>query len=383
MPKIRKIVLLMKTQRRSARGMMRGFAQYSRFHGPWAFHCEPAWDTMTIGRLKKLIAPVDGICMEDSKFTPEIVKMPLPVILSTADIDQAAGLNYITADNAKAGQLAAEHLLKRGFRRFGFTGHGNLFWSMERCESFTQTISKAGFKILSYDSVQKRNINWEKELVNLAQWVKSLPKPIGLMACNDDWGQNTIEACNIAGVHVPEEVAVIGVDNDDLVCDLVNPPLTSVAVNFESAGYEAAEMLDKMMAGKKITGQRIDAKVTHVVERRSTDVFAVEDEAVAFAMRYVRQHSREPVQVNEVAQAAAVSRRALERRFRAVLGCSVHDEIRRLRTEQIARMLIETNNSILRIAMILGFNSVANISRYFREEKGMTPRAFRKTFGPK
>ncbi len=160
------------------------------------------------------------------------------------DIDLTAGLNYITADNAKAGQLAAEHLLKRGFRRFGCTGHGNLFWSRERCESFTRTISKAGFKILSYDSVQKRNINWEKELVNLARWVKSLPKPIGLMACNDDWGQNIIEACNIAGVHVPEEVAVIGVDNDDLVCDLVNPPLTSVAVNFEGAGYEVPRLLD-------------------------------------------------------------------------------------------------------------------------------------------
>jgi LacI family transcriptional regulator len=204
------------------------------------------------------------------------------------------------------------------------------------------------------------------------------------MACNDDRGQYVLEACQIAGLRVPDDVAVIGVDNDDLICDLTVPPLSSIALNHEKAGYQAAQLLDEMMAGKKVDSKTIiPLESSHIVIRQSTDVLAIEDHELAEAVRFIRGHSREAIQVSDVVESVAVSRRVLERRFREVLKRSVHDEIARARVEHACRMLVETNLSVSQIAQHLGYPSDKHIARHFRKEKGMTPRQYRKKFGRK
>jgi LacI family transcriptional regulator len=203
------------------------------------------------------------------------------------------------------------------------------------------------------------------------------------MACNDDRARQVMEACKIAGLHVPEEVAIIGVDNDDLVCNLSHPPLSSIALNFERSGYEAAELLDKLMTGEKMADQRIVVRPTHIVTRQSTDILAIEDREVAKAVRFIRQHSKEPIQVSDVVDAVLVSRRSLYHQFRRVLGRSPNEEIRRTRVEQIVRMLVETNLPVSKIAFALGYSSVAHIARYFRQEKGMNLQSYRKLYGRK
>ena len=218
----------------------------------------------------------------------------------------------------------------------------------------------------------------------MAHWLKSLPKPVGLMTCCDDCSQHIIEACKIAELHVPEQVAVIGVDNDELVCKLSNPPLSSIALNFERGGYEAAELLDKLMTGKeKMKNQLIKVEPTYPVSRQSTDILAIDDSDIAKAIRFIRQHCKEPIRVDNVVAAAALSRRVLEKRFQKILGRSVLCEIRRVRVEQIVRMLVGTNLPISQIASKLGYPSVDHIARYFRQEKAMTPLAYRKQYGPK
>ena len=216
----------------------------------------------------------------------------------------------------------------------------------------------------------------------IADWLKSLPKPVGLMVCNDDRGRQITETCNAVGLNVPDEISVVGVDNDNLVCELSSPPLSSIALSVERAGYEAAELLDKLMAGKKKkTTRTITVSPTHIVTRQSTNILAIEDHEVVQAVRFIRKHPKEPIQVGDVVNVVTLSRRVLERRFRKALGRSVHDEIRRVRIEQVARMLMETNLSVSQIALDLGYPGVDHIARYFQREKGMSPLAYRKQYG--
>jgi LacI family transcriptional regulator len=325
----------------------------------------------------------NGIIMREQKKTKEIITMGLPTIISPYK-KQFPGLPNIIPDDGTIGKMAAEHLLDRGFRFFAYCGFEDMFAARNRGEIFRKRIAETGFEAYVYKEPRSRVKRlWENEQNLMADWLKSLPKPVGLMASNDDRARQVMEACKIAGLHVPEEVAIIGVDNDDLVCNLSHPSLSSVALNFERSGYEAAELLHKLMAGKKVANKKIVVHPTHVVTRQSTDILAMEDPDVVEAVRFIRQHSKEPIQVSDVVEAATVSRRLLYQRFHEVLGCSPKEEIRRARVEQIVRLLMETNLPISKIALTLGYANVAHIARYFRQEKGMNLQTYRKLYGSK
>jgi LacI family transcriptional regulator len=384
---IRKVILLIDTARGYGRGLLRGIAKYSDLHGPWTFYWkapfyrESGSHEVTWSRLKKLDA--NGIIMREQENTRQILATGLPVIVSPYS-EPFAGFPNIIPDDAAIGKMVAEHLLDCGVKYFAYCGIEDMFALRNRCEIFCKRIAQAGFETNLYEEPKQRALRlWENEQNIMADWLKSLPKPIGLMACNDDRARQVMEASKIAGLHVPDEVAIIGVDNDDLVCNLSHPPLSSVALNFERAGYEAAELLDKMMAGKKIRARSIVVQPTHVVARQSTDMLAIEDNEIAKAVRFIRQHAGEEIQVEDVVSAVTVSRRSLERHFREVLNRSVLDEIKRVRVDQVARMLVETNLSVLQIALALGYLNAENIARYFRQEKGMSPLAYRKRYGQK
>lgn len=387
MPEIPKVILLIDTARAYGRGLLRGIAKYSDLHGPWIFYWkapfyrESASKEVGLSRLRNLDA--DGIIMREQKKTKEILAMGLPTVVSPYR-EEFPGLPNIIPDDVAIGKMAAEHLLDRGFRYFAYCGFEDMFALRNRGEIFRKRIAETGFETHVYKEPKSRGKRlWGNEQTIMADWLKSLPKPVGLMACNDDRAQQVMEACKIAGLHAPEEVAIIGVDNDDLVCNLSHPPLSSVALNFERSGYEAAELLHKLMAGKKVANKKIVVHPTHVVTRQSTDILAIEDREVAEAVRFIRQHSKEPIQVRDVVETVAVSRRVLYQRFHKVLGRSPNEEIRRARVEQIVRMLIETNLPISKIALTLGYSNVAHIARYFRQEKGMNLQSYRKLYGRK
>ena len=205
------------------------------------------------------------------------------------------------------------------------------------------------------------------------------------MACNDDRSRDVLAACRIAELDVPGDVAILGVDDDELVCSLSYPQLSSIVASTERAGYEAARVLDKLMKGQKIAEaeKKVIISPLHVVTRQSTDVMAIEDHKLAEAVDFIRKHSREVIQVSDVAEAVGLSRRALEKRFRKVVSHSVHDEIKYTRVNQMADMLIGTNLSLSQIARLLGYPDASNISRYFKQYKGISPSEYRKRFGPK
>jgi LacI family transcriptional regulator len=201
------------------------------------------------------------------------------------------------------------------------------------------------------------------------------------MACNDDCGRQVIEACKLANLAVPDAVGVLGADNDEVVCGLSEPPMSSVVINFERAGYEAAQVMFRLLRGKRQKPLKIIVPATHVVARRSTDILAVSDPHVTRALRFIRDHSSENMRVLDISRSAALSRRALEIKFRQELGCSIHEYIRRVRTDQIVKLLIETELPVGRIAESLGFSDVQHFARYFRAVKQMSPLAYRRTHG--
>ena len=212
----------------------------------------------------------------------------------------------------------------------------------------------------------------------IGAWLKSLPRPVAIMACNDICGRQVLEASLGQGLNVPDDVAVLGVDDDGLICNLANPPLSSVAFNLEQAGYQAAEVLDGLMAGRIREPQRIMVPSLWVVARRSTDVIATDDRHLSGALRFIRDHARHAIGVSDVVQQAGLSRRGLEIRFRQILGRSIRSEIERVRLAFAKQLLLETALPLQRIATLVGFGSLPYLSNVFRRETGLTLAQFRR-----
>lgn len=375
-----RVVLLIESSRSSGRSLLRGIADYARHRGPWTFFWEPRGLEKAWPRIQSLEA--DGFILRDVRQLKNVLSRGLPTVVvghSKREIPEV--VNVIT-DSETIGRMAAEHLVSCGFREFAFCGFEGIPWSVSRGESFRRRLADGGADTHFYRAVSGVR-GWQAELIHMARWLKSLPKPIGLLAANDDRGEQVIEACKVAGILVPDEVAVVGVDNDELVCELSDPPMSSIALNFERAGYESAAVLDRIMRGGKVADKKILVAATHLVTRRSTDISAVGNRHVAAALQFIRDHAREMIGVPDVVRHAGVSRRALEKRFQETLRRSVLAEIRRVRVNQVCRMLVETNQSISEIALALGYTGPEHIARYFRREKGTTPLAYRCQFGRK
>ena len=361
-----------------------GVARYASHHGPWVFYREYWYDAnidkMRIQYLQRRRFKIDGIITSDARDIEEVLsfanRIPIIVIWNFGSIRQ--DVSCIVTNCAQIGKMGAEYLINRGFRHFGYCGFDELPWSIRRSKSFADAVSQAGHNVCIYKQpASKSQLTWPREINVMAQWLKSLPKPVAVMACNDDRGEQVIEACRFAGLHVPEQVAVLGVDNDRTISQLSYPSLSSVNLNTEKAGYEAARLLDKLMAGRKERGKTIVVPATHVETRQSTDILAVEDPVVADALSFIRRNINRPISANDVANATAISRQTLHKRFVESLGCSIHDQIMHFRIDHVARMLVETDLTLQNIALSLGYPDSKHISRCFKKMMGMTPTQYR------
>lgn len=381
---IPKVILLIEKSRAFGRGLLRGIVQYSNLHGPWLFCMEPQvyekGPAQSFRWMQSLDA--DGIIAHtwDQKVIGMILELGLPAMI--CGISAPTGnANRIVTDEQAVGRMAAEYFLGRGFRRFAYCGFEDVVWSRSRQENFCKTVSLAGYQVYVYKRprTSKRLVPGQEQPI-IAEWLKSLPRPIAVMAGNDDRAQDVLAACKIAGLVVPNEVAILGVDNDELICGLAYPQLSSMALGTQKAGYEAARILDRLIRGQPIIQQdrQVPVVPTHVVTRHSTDILAVEDREVAEAIRFIHAHAKEPIQVSDVANAVGLSKRTLQQRFRLVLSRSVHQEIQQCRIDQMAQLLSNTNLTIYQVASLLGFPDASNLSRSFKRQMGMNPSAYRK-----
>ncbi len=372
-----RVALLIESSRAAGRALLSGITRYANYHGDWSFF----WEAHGLERFSAFPQKLDveGVIMRDTGPVEQVRAQGLPVVVVGPRYREISGVVNVVADSDAIGRLGAEHLLSCGVRHFAFCGYEKFSWAEARRQAFEHVVSVAGFKSAVF-AVPATVIAspWGNQRRAIAEWLRKLPHPLGLMVCNDDLGHEVIAACKLAGLSVPDDVAVVGVDNDEVVCGLSDPPLSSVGMNFERAGYEAAYVLDGLMRRKNGSPSHIIVEATHVFARRSTSLLAVEDGNLAKALRFLRDHSSGNISVQDVARASGISRRALERRFRDSLGRSVLQEIRRVRVDQIARLLIDTDMTINQIGEQLKFIDVQHIARYFRMAKKMSPLAYRK-----
>jgi LacI family transcriptional regulator len=385
MQKRKIVVLLIETTHGYGRGLLRGIAKYSKLHGPWSFYREMPFYGHSkqikhyFSKLEKINASGAIIREPTPRQVEHFIKLGIPLIISPNLINPQ--IPTILTDTKKIAQLAAEHLIGRGFKNFAYCGFKEMQWSKDRYENFTQEIKRKNYQVNQFFATVNKLINpKEKDFADIVRWLHSLPKPVGLMACNDDMGRIVLDTCKLAGFHVPEQIAVLGVDDDELTCELTDPPLSSIALHAEKTGYEAAKLLDSLMVGEKMNGQIIHQEPSHVVIRQSTDVMAIEDNDVAQAIRYIHQHNKEPITVEDVAHEVNLSRRHLYKKFMTTMGHSVFDEIKKNRINHICELLTETDWSIYKITMSLGFTGIEHIARYFQKEMGMAPNEYRKKF---
>jgi len=379
---MKRIILLIETSREFGRQLIMGIARYSKLRGPWSFYKEPTGLKSSIPYLTSWNP--DGIIMRDSLVTDELLKLKIPTILAIHNSSYPAYLPVIKTDSSSIAKMASDHLIGKGLKNFAFCGFDDYDWSNERGQFFTQYNSDTGYNTDTYVQphiIQKND--WDKEQQHVSKWIKTLPKPVGIFACNDDRGQHILEVCKGLGFSVPEDVAVIGVDNDPMICDIGDPPLTSIALNVEPAGYEAANILDQMINERKIEGQNILVSPTHIVQRQSTDLLAVDDTEVASAIHFIKENADNKLLVRDVVKMTRISRRALEQRFKKIIHRTIYDEIRQVRVESISKMLIETDLPISHIASYFNFTDIEHISRYFKKEKGVGLRQFRKLHQPR
>ncbi len=379
------ILLFLEASREYGRGLLRGIAKYSSLYGPWTMEREtPFYLTLQEGGQKarkptKWLA--DGIITRDSRDIRKMLTIPVPIIYASYLDEDAKKISRIMTADQSIAQLGAAHFLQRGFRNFAYVGYDDMYWSRNRGSFFCQEIQRHHYEVQNFQqSAKKVDRQWAQEQFLLADWLSSLPKPCAVFCCNDDRAEQVLAACRNADLRVPENIAVLGVDNDDVICSLADPPLSSIALNIENAGFQAAQLLDQMMSGKQTESCTIHVEPRTVVTRQSSDVSAIEDEDVAEAVSYIRRHCNEPIQVSDVLQAVSVSRRSLYDKFKRELHCSIYTFIKNRRIEQIGRLLSETDMPVSQIALELGFTSADHIAQYFRSQKGINPLDYRKQF---
>ncbi len=379
---MKKIVLLIETSREFGRQLLIGIARYSRINGPWSFYKEQTGLMSSIPRLTSW--KPDGIIMRNSMIRKELLKLKIPTILALHDSSCPKNLPVIKTDSRAIAKMASDHFIEKGFRNFAYCGFDSYEWSNERKTFFQKFNDDAGFQTYAYNLPKKiKKHDWEIEQNHVIEWIKSLPKPVAIMACNDDRGQHILEVCKLIGLKVPDDVSVLGVDNDPMICEIGDPPLTSIALNVESAGYQSAQLLDELLSGKKMKGQQITVSPTHIIQRQSSDNFAFNDFEIMNALKYIRENAKKKIFVNDVVKVTCLSRRTLEQRFRELFHRSVYDEIRSVRVELISKLLIETDMPISQITSLFTFTDAEHISRYFKKVKGISLNEFRKLHQPR
>ena len=374
----RQVALLIETSNAYGRGLLQGVVHYIREHQPWSFYLmeqgrgddPPEWLENWQG---------DGIIarIETRRIADAVLRANVPAVdVSAARL--APALPWVETDDEQIARMAFEHLLERGFKHFGYCGDARFNWSVWREHHFRTQAEAARQTVHCYAAGQSAG-DLGAQARDLRQWLRELPKPVGIMACYDIRGQQLLDACRSEGLAVPAEVAVVGVDNDALLCELASPPLSSVIPNTLRTGYEAAALLNRIMARKRVAPKAHLIPPLGVAARQSTDVLAVEDRDIARAVQFIREHACAGINVGDVLRAVPLSRRVLEQRFQRMLGHTPREEILHVRLNRVKQLLMETDLPLYLIADRTGFEHVEYLSVVFKRETGKTPSGFRAT----
>jgi LacI family transcriptional regulator len=373
-----RVALIIETSLVYGRRVLHGIANYVHAHQPWSIFLDQREDQSPVPAWLERWRGDGIICrMTNIRLAEAVARSGVPMVDLNDYTD--LGLQGVWSDHRAIGRVAAQHLVERGFRHFAFCGFSGQRWSVERQDGFAKFLESAGHDCHIYESRWNRRHSrpWEQTRQRLVAWLESLPKPIGIMAGNDMRGQQVLDACREAEIAVPNEAAVVGVDNDELLCGLCDPPLSSVIPNAERIGYDAAALLDQLMQGERPTQREWLIEPLGIATRQSSDILAIDEPNIAAAVRLIRESACKGVTVSDIAQQVAVSRSVLERGFHKYLGRTPQAEIRQVQVARVKELLAQTELPLSRIAEIAGYDHPEYMCVVFKREVGCTPGQFR------
>jgi LacI family transcriptional regulator len=376
-----RVAILVETSLASGRDILQGIARYVREHRPWLLYHQargleervPTWlkDWKGDGILARVQTPA---------MARMLVQTGLPVV-DVLGVVAETGFPLVHVDDGAIGEMAAAHLLERGFRSFAYMGIRRENWSQARQAAFSAAVAKHGFAVTVRNEFRKRSESepWEVQQQRLGHWVLKLPKPVGIMVCSDQRGSQLLEACLRVGVRVPQEVAVIGVDNDEPLCNVCQPTLSSVLPGHAQTGYAAAALLERLMEGFSPLGPTSLIAPVKVVTRLSTDSVAVDDEVVSRALCVIREHAVHRIRIDDLAVRVGVSRSVLQKRFRASVGRTLNEELVAQRVKIAQQLLRETTLPIPEVAERSGFEHAEYMAAVFRSRLNCSPARIRRS----
>ena len=376
----RRVAVVIEASNAYARGLLAGIHRHVREHEPWTvFLPEHGRGAPPLEALAKWVG--DGVIarIETTSTAKALEKLRRKLGIPIIDVSAArlvADLPYVETDDAAIAAVAADHFFERDFRHFAFLGDDRFRWSDNRRRAFVEVVATNGHDVAVFSHRRRKTAPADDDAA-VEAWLAGLPKPVALLACYDIRGRQAIDACRRAGIAVPDEVAVLGVDDDDVLCGLASPPLSSVMPDAIGAGRLAAELLDQLMRGGELERSEWLLPPLGIVTRQSTDVLAIDDPLVVAAIRQIRDHACDGIKVTDVARVLTTTRRVLENRFTKRVGHTPHEEIARAQFRRVEQLLLETELSLAAIAARAGFKHTEYMTVAFTKRHGMPPSRWR------
>lgn len=378
-----KILLLIDYSSEFSRKLLRGLVQYSQEHGPWIFYRLPSYYKVLHGKQGviewvKERKPDAIIAQWDLEGSNLLKNLDIPIILQNYK-KRSDYFSNLTGDYIGTGKMAAQFFIEKKFRNFAFYGNKDVVWSKERAQGFMQEIQEVGGNYFYFESDNRLNENeWGNNHIKLDEWLTSLPKPVALFACDDRFALEVSEICKINGINIPDEVSLLGVDNDELICNLSDPPISSIVLEVEKGGYDVGHLIHRQIREKQNIPFNIVINPVKIEERKSTDKYNIDNKYILTILRYIEENLNSDLSIEKLTGLVPLSRRNLEVKFKKELGISIYQFILKYRIEQFAKLLVNTDRLLFDIALECGFNDNKNISRVFKKIKGLSPAEYRR-----
>lgn len=389
--KIYKIIVLVESSRAYGRSLIQGISEYASTRDDWQLYYHECTLDMKLSDMLDYWQ-ADGILtrITNDGDSEAICSSGIPAVNLFSAPPQHP-ISSVTVDNATIGRAAAEFFLRAGFSQLAFCGYQGIHFSDTRQAAFEKAAVSGGASVVTYNpprvpettSISSRESWHPARETDLAEWLKSLPKPTAVFACNDVRSLDVSAACRLNGVDVPADIAILGSDNDELICNMSHPPLSSIEADITSQGYRGAELLHQLIAGEAEAPVYQTIPLKTIIERPSTDSIIFDKPHVAGAVRYMRKNYHLHICPEIIAQYVGISRSLLDRDFKAELGMTVSNELREIRFTRIRHLLLHTELTIKDIAAQTGFSNDVSLSHFFKASTGTTPGAFRRDNNPK
>lgn len=382
--KVVKILLLIDYSSEFSRKMLRGLVQFSTEHGKWIFYRLPPYYKALFGnegvvkwakewKADAIIAQWDN---EESQIFKEL---DIPVVLQNYK-ERSALFSNITGNYIGTGVMAAHFFSLKRFQNFAFFGNRKVVWSRERAIGYQKEVEKIGGNYFYFDSDILGENPMNSDYVELEKWLISLPKPVAVFACDDTFALQIAEVCKINSINIPNEISLLGVDNDELICNLSDPPISSIVLDVEKGGYETGRLINQLMTKQRIKPHNIVVHPLRIERRQSTEKYNISNKYIIKVVKYIESNFTLDIDIESLTQLVPLSRRNLEVKFKQEMGISTYQFVLLCRVEEFARLLITTNRTLNELAYESGFKDYKNISRIFKKFKKLTPIEYRLKF---